>query len=70
MCLCFVFVVGAIIVLEGIGIVVGGGVIVVVVCVIVVATVVFVGGGVGDTSVVDFTYVDHYEMRFISATKI
>ena len=42
---------GAIIVLDGIGVVLGGGVIVVIVGVIVVATVVLVVGGVGDPSV-------------------
>ena len=71
MCLSFVIVFGAIIVLDVIGVVVvGGGVIVVIVGVIVVATVVFVVGGVGDPSVVDFTDVDLYEMKFISTTKI
>ena len=65
MCLSFVIVMGAIIVLDGIGVVVGGGVIVVIVGVIVVATVVFVGG-VGDPS----DFIDLYEMRFISATEI
>ena len=70
MCLSFVIVFGAIIVLDVIGVVVGGGVIVVIVGVIVVATVVFVVGGVGDPSVVDFTDVDLYEMKFISTTEI
>ena len=68
MCLSFDVVVGAFIVLDGIGVVVGSGVIVVIVGVIVVVTVVFVGGGVGDPS--DLTDVDLYKMRFISATKI
>ena len=66
MCLSFVIVMGAIIVLDGIGVVVGGGVIVVIVGVIVVATVVFVVGGVGDPS----DFIDLYEMRFISAAEI
>ena len=66
MCLSFVIVMGAIIVLDGIGVVVGGGVIVVIVGVIVVATVV----SVGDHSIVDFSDVDLYEMRFISASEI
>ena len=70
LCLSFVIVVGAIIVLDVLGVVVGGGVIVVIVGVIVVATVVFVVGGVGDPSVVDFTDVDLYEMKFISTTEI
>ena len=48
---------GAIIVLDGIGVVLGGGVIVVIVGVIVVATVVGGGGGVGDPSVFYFTDV-------------
>ena len=43
MCLSFVIVFGAIIVLDVIGVVVGGGVIVVIVGVIVIATVIFVG---------------------------
>ena len=60
MCLSFVIVMGAIIVLDGIGVVVGGGVIVVIVGVIVVATVVFGVGGVGEPSVFYFTYVDFY----------
>ena len=59
LCLSFVIVVGANIVLDVIGVVVGGGVIDVIVGVVV-ATVVCVVGGVGDPSVVDFTDVDFY----------